>query len=108
MATSKDQLLQYFKTLDVSILERLQKYSQLLIIPDEDLLASANMSQMVDKAHSLADALFPSWTDRSKSDFGEFLVDNLRYGLAVTLCREAFGFNAVLREIAHHTFGTTL
>lgn len=75
MATSKDQLLQYFKTLDVSILERLQKYSQLLIIPDEDLLASANMSQMVDKAHSLADALFPSWTDRSKSDFGEFLVE---------------------------------
>jgi hypothetical protein len=30
---------------------------------------------MVDKAHSLADSLFPEWTDRSKSDFGEFLIE---------------------------------
>lgn len=30
---------------------------------------------MVDKAHLLADSLFPEWTDRSKSDFGEFLVE---------------------------------
>ena len=75
MAVTKDSLLQYFKTLDVSVLQRLQKYAQLLIIPDEDLLVNATMSQMVDKAHSLADALFPTWTDRSKSDFGEFLVE---------------------------------
>lgn len=75
MATSKEQLLQYFRTLDISTLEKLQKYSKMLIIPDEDLLVNATMSQMVDKAHSLADALFPEWTDRSKSDFGEFLVE---------------------------------
>lgn len=75
MATTKEQLLQYFKTLDVSTLEKLQKYSKLLIIPDEDLLVNATMSQMVEKAHSLADSLFPEWTDRSKSDFGEFLVE---------------------------------
>lgn len=75
MATSKEQLLQYFRTLDISTLEKLQKYSKLLIIPDEDLLVNATMSQMVDKAHSLADSLFPEWTDRSKSDFGEFLVE---------------------------------
>lgn len=75
MATSKEQLLQYFRTLDVSTLEKLQKYSKMLIIPDEDLLVNATMSQMVDKAHSLADSLFPEWTDRSKSDFGEFLVE---------------------------------
>lgn len=75
MATSKEQLLQYFRSLDISILEKLQKYSKLLIIPDEDLLVNATMSQMVDKAHSLADSLFPEWTDRSKSDFGEFLVE---------------------------------
>lgn len=75
MATTKEQLLQYFAGLDVSVLQKLQKYSKLLIIPDEDLLTNVTMSQMVDKAHSLADALFPAWTDRSKSDFGEFLVE---------------------------------
>lgn len=75
MAITKEQLLQYFRTLDISTLERLQKYSKLLIIPDEDLLVNATMSQMVEKAHSLADSLFPEWTDRSKSDFGEFLVE---------------------------------
>ena len=32
-------------------------------------------SQMIDKAHELADIYFPEWTDRSKSDFGEFLVE---------------------------------
>ncbi len=75
MAQTKEQLLQYFAGLDTSTLQRLEKYSKLLIIPDEDLLTNATMSQMVDKAHSLADALFPEWTDRSKSDFGEFLVE---------------------------------
>lgn len=75
MATTKEQLLQYFRGLDISTLEKLQKYSKLLIIPDEDLLVNATMSQMVEKAHSLADSLFPEWTDRSKSDFGEFLVE---------------------------------
>lgn len=75
MATTKEQLLQYFRGLDVSTLEKLQKYSKLLIIPDEDLLVNATMVQMVEKAHNLADSLFPEWTDRSKSDFGEFLVE---------------------------------
>lgn len=73
--TTKEQLLQYFSGLDVSTLQKLEKYSKLLIIPDEDLLTNVTMSQMVDKAHNLADALFPEWTDRSKSDFGEFLVE---------------------------------
>lgn len=75
METTKEQLLQYFRNLDISTLEKLQKYSKFLIIPDEDLLVNATMSQMVEKAHSLADSLFPEWTDRSKSDFGEFLVE---------------------------------
>ena len=72
---SKTDLLQYFSTLDLSTLEKLEKYSRLLIIPDEDLLINATMLQMVEKAHELADSLFPEWTDRSKSDFGEFLVE---------------------------------
>ena len=75
MAINKEQLLQYFRGLDISTLEKLKKYSEMLIIPDEDLLVNATMAQMVKKAHSLADALFPEWTDRSKSDFGEFLVE---------------------------------
>lgn len=75
MAQTKEELLQYFAGLDIALLQRLQKYSQLLIIPDEDLLTNATMVQMVEKAHSLADVLFPQWTDRSKSDFGEFLVE---------------------------------
>ena len=75
MAQTKDQLIAYFSGLDVSVLQKLQKYSEFILIPDEDSLVNATMSQMVDKAHSLADALFPEWTDRSKSDFGEFLVE---------------------------------
>lgn len=75
MATSKEQLLQYFQGLDISTLEKLQKYSQLFIIPEEDMLINATMYDMVEKAHTIADALFPEWTDRSKSDFGEFLVE---------------------------------
>lgn len=75
MATTKESLIRYFTTLDVATLEKLKKYSELLIIPDEDLLTNATMVHMVNKAHSLADSLFPEWTDRSKSDFGEFLVE---------------------------------
>lgn len=75
MATTKESLVKYFTTLDVATLEKLKKYSELLIIPDEDLLTNATMIHMVNKAHSLADSLFPEWTDRSKSDFGEFLVE---------------------------------
>lgn len=72
---TKEELLQYFSGLNISTLQKLQKYSKLLIIPDEDLLVNATMIQMVEKGHNLADALFPEWTDRSKSDFGEFLLE---------------------------------
>lgn len=72
---TKDELVKYFSSLDINTLQKLEKYSKLLIIPDEDLLVNATMSQMVEKAHNLADAHFPEWTDRSKSDFGQFLVE---------------------------------
>lgn len=72
---NKEQLLQHFAGLDTSVLQKLYKYSNLLIIPDEDLLTNVTMSQMVEKAHSLADVYFPEWTDRSKSDFGQFLIE---------------------------------
>ena len=72
---NKEQLVQYFSGLDLSTLQKLYKYSKLLIIPDEDLLTNVTMTQMVEKAHNLADALFPEWTDRGKSDFGQFLIE---------------------------------
>lgn len=75
MAQTKEQILSYLSGLDVSVLQKLQDYAEYIIIPEEDLLVNATMSQMVDKAHTLADSLFPEWTDRSKSDFGEFLVE---------------------------------
>lgn len=75
MALSREEILSYMATQDTSVLEKLYKYSTLLIIPEEDLLIDVNMAQMVDKAHEYANALFPTWTDRSKSDFGEFLVE---------------------------------
>lgn len=75
MAQTKEDLIKYFTSLDVATLEKLEKYSRLLLIPDENLLTSVTMTQLVDQAHTLADTYFPSWTDRSKSDFGEFLVE---------------------------------
>jgi len=72
---TKEQLLHNFSNLDTTTLQKLWKYSQLLIIPDEDLLTNVTMVQMVDRANQLADSLFPEWTDRSKTDFGAFLVE---------------------------------
>lgn len=74
MAT-KQELLNELALLDLGTLEKLHKYSQLLLLPEEDLLVNVTMSQMVQKAHQLADAHFPEWTDRSKSDFGQYLVE---------------------------------
>lgn len=75
MATTKDTLIQYFAGLDVSTLQKLQNYSELLLIPEEDLASNVTMSQMVAKGHQLADVYFPEWTDRGKADFGEFLLE---------------------------------
>lgn len=75
MAETKESLVRYFSGLDVATLQKLKKYSEMIMIPEEDLLTNVTMIQMVDKAHELANIYFPEWTDRSKSDFGEFLVE---------------------------------
>lgn len=75
MSQTKEQLLDSFRSMDIPTLQKLQKYAELLIIPDEDLCTNVTMIQMVEKAHQLANVLFPEWTDRSKSDFGEFLIE---------------------------------
>lgn len=74
MAT-KQSLINNLSKYDVDTLSKLLKYADLILIPDEDLASNVTMQQLVDKAHNLADTYFPEWTDRSKSDFGEFLVE---------------------------------
>lgn len=74
MAT-KQSLINNLSKYDVDTLSKLLKYADLILIPDEDLASNVTMQQLVDKAHNLADIYFPEWTDRSKSDFGEFLVE---------------------------------
>lgn len=74
-ATTKSDLIKYFSGLDIAVLQKLKKYSEFLIIPDENLLTNVTMQQMIEEAHRIADEVFPQWTDRSKSDFGEFLVE---------------------------------
>lgn len=72
MAQTKEELLKYFASLDVARLQKLQNYSKLLIIPEEDLLSNATMSQMVQKAHSLADSLFPNGLTAANRTSGSF------------------------------------
>ena len=74
MAT-KIELINELENYDVRTLEKLARYAKLLLIPEEDILVNATMIQMVDKAYELADLHYPEWTDRSKSDFGAFLVE---------------------------------
>lgn len=56
-------------------LAELVRIAGFIFVPDEDQLINVTMADMVQKAHGLADIYFPQWTDRSKSDFGEFLVE---------------------------------
>lgn len=74
---TRPELLEAFRAYDNQALEKLLTYGSLLLVPEEDLLVNVTMKQMVDKAHSLANEFFPAWTDRSKADFGQFLVELL-------------------------------
>lgn len=104
MAQTKEQLLEYFYSLDLATLQKLQRYSQRLIIPEEDLLTNVTMIQMVDKANSLANALFPEWTDRSKSDFGMFLVELMAlYSEKDFWYINAFANESILRKMRSYS-----
>lgn len=72
---TKQQLLDNLATLPKQTLERLWAYSDMLLIPESDLLINTTMKDTFDKAMSLADTHYPAWTDRSHSDFGRFLVE---------------------------------
>jgi hypothetical protein len=71
----REQLLQYFYGLPTDRLDNLKKFSGVLLLPEEDLLTNATMVQMLTKSFELADTHFPTWTDRTHSDFGRFLVE---------------------------------
>lgn len=75
--SEKEQILQDLALLPLATLQKLKKYADLVIIPDEDLLLNVTMIDMFDKSMKLADIHFPEWTDRSESDFGRFLVELL-------------------------------
>lgn len=75
MPLQKDQILAELALMDLARLQKLYTYAQNLLIPEDDLLVNVTMSQMLEKAFSLADIDFPQWTDRSKSDFGRFIVE---------------------------------
>ena len=75
MADTKQDLIKKLSDFPTETLRKLLNYANLIVIPDEDLVSNVTMQQIVDKAHDLADIHFPEWTDRSKSDFGEFLVE---------------------------------
>ncbi len=74
MAT-KSELIRNMNLYDVDTLERLHIIAKTILQPSQNQLVNVDFSRMVEHAHTLADQHFPEWTDRSKSDFGEFLVE---------------------------------
>jgi hypothetical protein len=61
--------------LDTTTLSRLLRLSQTILVPDQDSLTRVTFNDMLDGAHAYADTHFPQWTDRSKADFGEFIIE---------------------------------
>jgi len=74
---TKAVILDDFSTLSLDKLNRLYTYSKFLILPQEDFLTNVTMQQMVEKANQFANELFPEWTDRSETDFGMFLIEQM-------------------------------
>lgn len=75
MPLNKAEVLAQMELLPLPVLQKLLNYSGNIIIPEEDLLINVTMTQMVNKAMTLADQFFPAWTDRSSADFGRYLVE---------------------------------
>lgn len=72
---SRSAAITAFSNLDTTLMNRLLQVATTIIIPDSDSLISVTFNDMVQKAHDLADVYFPEWTDRTKADFGELLVE---------------------------------
>ena len=71
-------LLNEFNRFDDETLEKLIVIADSILSPLDTELTSvdyASMLKEVFKPNGLADRYYPEWTDRSKSDFGRFLVE---------------------------------
>jgi hypothetical protein len=94
MALTKPQLVAQFNAYDNDTLERLHLLAKTVIVPQRDQLIQVDFARMVEYAHTLADQFFPEWTDRSKSDFGEFIIELQ----ALFSDKDFFYINAMFRE----------
>lgn len=71
-------LLNEFNRFDDEMLKKLITIGDSILSPLNTELTSVDFATMVDevfKENGLADRYYPEWTDRSKSDFGRFLVE---------------------------------
>jgi len=71
-------LLNEFNRFDDETLEKLITIADSILSPLDTELTSVDFASMlkeVFKPNGLADRYYPEWTDRSKSDFGRFLVE---------------------------------
>jgi hypothetical protein len=73
--TTKSEAITYFNSLPLDTLNTLATTLDRILLPDQSMMLKVSFFDLVDYAHSLADMHFPQWTDRSKADFGEFLVE---------------------------------
>ncbi|NLR94856.1 baseplate J/gp47 family protein [Flammeovirga agarivorans] len=72
---TKNELISRISKLDYEVIKQIYDYSTLSLKPSLANLTSVTSKQLVEKAHEYADTHFPEWTDRSASDFGQFLVE---------------------------------
>jgi hypothetical protein len=75
---TKEELLLAMEQFDQKTLEKLLTIGNSILSPLNTELVSVDFAAMVDqvfKTGGLADTYFPEWTDRSKSDFGRFVVE---------------------------------
>lgn len=111
MAYNRQQLLTDMNQYEDEVLYKLHVIANSILNPNLNQLTSADFSSMVDMVFStggLADTYFPAWTDKSKSDFGRFLVElfalfsDKDFFYINHYSKEAFGTTAELyRSLVH-------
>jgi hypothetical protein len=78
MAYNRQQLLQDFNQYSDEELFKLHTIAKSILNPNLNQLVAVDFASMIDMVFTtggLADTYFPTWTDRTKSDFGRFLVE---------------------------------
>lgn len=75
---TRAEIIQALSNLPTATLEKLLTIADCSITPIDGQLTDFDYAKIIDavfKKGGLADTHFPEWTDRSKSDFGRFLVE---------------------------------